>query len=372
MNIAIFQPYSILKPGGVQDHVRSQAEQLRKNGHSVTILTPRPRKYSGEAPENTIFTGVSARVRAADSSPDVSTTMDQQEVDALYSQNHFDVVHFHEPVVPFVGRQLIAQCPYPVVATLHAAMPENTVGRTLGSIKPYFRSVLQHVDVLTRVSIAAGEYLEEVISDVETYYVPNGIELKEFKDKNNISRQEQTILYIGRFEKRKGPKYLVKAFSILQAKYPNARLILAGDGHDRSSLEELIAELGLRNVELPGYIDTEYKKELLATSTVACYPALYGESFGIVLLEALASGIPIVAGRNPGYESVLKEIGGLSLVDVKDVAEFAHRLELFLDNPSIRDFYAKWGKEYVKQFDYAQIVSTYEKIYGAAIKKHSS
>lgn len=371
MKIAIFTPYNFEKPGGVQDHVRAQADQLRKNGHDVTILTPRPRKHGLTAPKGVIFTGVSARVRAQSSTVDISGALDQDEIEKLYANNVFDVVHFHEPVVPFVGRQLIAACPYPVVATLHAALPETAVGRTLGSIKPYFRSVLQHVDVLTRVSIAAGEYLEEVIEGVETYFVPNGIELKKYK-KKTMTRDPATILFIGRLEKRKGPKYLIKAFAQLQSKYPDIRLVLAGDGPEKERLKSTIEELGLKNVDMPGYIDDAYKKQLLSTATIACYPALYGESFGIVLLEAMASGIPIVAGRNPGYESVLKERGALGLVDVKETEEFAHRLETLLTDKPTQKFLSTWGLNYVKQFDYTQIVKQYEKVYQHAIEIHNA
>lgn len=370
MKIAIFNPYNFEKPGGVQDHVRAQAEQLQKNGHDVIILTPRPRKFTGSAPAGVIFTGVSARVRAQSSTVDISGALDQDEIERLYRDNIFDVAHFHEPIVPFVGRQLISLCPYPVVATLHAALPETSIGRTLGSIKPYFRSVMQHVDVLTRVSVAAGEYLEEVIDGVDTYFVPNGIELGKYTKATKKPRDPATILFIGRLEKRKGPKYLIRAFALIQQKYPNAKLVLAGDGPERGKLKTLISELNLNNVEMLGYIDEDHKKKLLATATVSCYPALYGESFGIVLLEAMASGVPIVAGRNPGYETVLRERGAIGLVDPKDTYELARRLELFLIDKTLRDFISDWGLEFVKQYDYQQIVKQYEKVYKHAIKKH--
>jgi phosphatidyl-myo-inositol alpha-mannosyltransferase len=371
LKIGIFNPYSIEKPGGVRDHVEHQAAGLRALGHKVTIITPRPRKYAGTLPKDTVFIGVSARVRAQSSNVDITAPLGDDELDLFFENNKFDVVHFHEPTVPFIGRQLIAVCPYPVVATLHAALPETAIGRTLGAIKPYFRSILQHVDVLTRVSEAAGEYLEELIEDVESYFVPNGIQMSNYRHSAKTLRDPVTVVYIGRLEKRKGVKYLVKAFAAVQAKIPIARLILAGDGPDRRSLEEMVHTLKLQNVEFPGYITEEYKHELLNTTTVACYPAIYGESFGIVLLEAMASGAPIVAGRNPGYECVLKGSGAVGLVDVTDTNELANRLLTVLMDEPLQNYLSTWGLGEVKQYDYKNIVNKYEKVYDLAIKKHS-
>ena len=370
MKIAIFNPYNVSMPGGVQDHVRAQASELKRRGHKVTIITPRPRKFEDKLPEDTVFIGVSARVKAQSSTVDISAAIDQEEIDDFFKSNKFDVVHFHEPVVPFVGRQLIASCPYPTVATLHAALPETGIGRTLGSITPYFRSVIQHVDVLTRVSPAAGEYLSELIQGVEVFDVPNGVNIKDFKPSKK--RDKNTIVYIGRLEKRKGPKYLLLAVSQLVKKIPELKLIIAGDGPDRDKLEELAEDLELKNVEFLGYVSDQEKRDLLSRATVACYPAIYGESFGIVLLEAMATGTPIVAGDNPGYSSVLRETGLLSLVNPHVTREFSRRLELFLTDKTIQNLMGEWGLKYVKQFDYSRVVDDYEKVYKYAINKHKA
>lgn len=368
MKIAIFNPYHFELPGGVRDHIYWQSKELRERGHTVTIITPRPRKYDQTPPDGVVFMGVSMRVKAQGSTPDISTTADQEEVEQFFDDHKFDVVHFHEPVVPFIGRQLIAACPYPTVVTLHAALPESGVGKTLGSIKPYFKSVLQHVDVLTRVSPAAGEYLDDMLVDKEVFDVPNGVNVASYK--RSTHRDPATIVFVGRLEKRKGPKYLIQAFNLVKKEMPEAKLIIAGNGPDRQKLEELVEELELKDVSFEGYVTEERKLQLLQMATVASYPAIFGESFGIVLVEALATGTPIVAGNNPGYSSVLKEKGRLSLVDPKNAYEFSSRLLLLLQDKELRDMLSDWGVEYVKQFDYARIVSKYEEIYKYAIKKH--
>jgi phosphatidylinositol alpha-mannosyltransferase len=176
---------------------------------------------------------------------------------------------------------------------------------------------------------------------------------------------------VGRLEKRKGPRYLLKAFAHVASVLPDAKLLIAGDGHDRKQLESFSEFLGISSqVEFLGYVSEEEKQSLLQRTTLACYPAIYGESFGIVLLEAMATGTPIVAGNNPGYASVLKERGMLSLVDPKNTDEFATRLMLLLQDEELRHMLSKWGLEYVKQFDYSNIVTKYEQVYKNAIEKH--
>jgi phosphatidylinositol alpha-mannosyltransferase len=367
MKIAIFSPYNFQRHGGVQDIVDYQVKELRSRGHEVTVITPRPRDYSGKPPEGIVFIGVSAKLKAQSSTVDISAATDQSEVESFFQNNVFDVVHFHEPIVPFVGRQLIANCPYPVVATLHAALPETGIGRTLGSIKPYFRSVLQHVDLLTRVSPSAGEYLDDMLEDEEVLQVPNGVSVSEFKPSR--IRDENMILYVGRLEKRKGPKYLLQAFAVIAESNPDAYLVIVGDGHDRERLEELAGQLYISDrVRFMGFVSQEEKIRLLRKAAIACYPAIYGESFGIVLLEALATGTPIIAGDNPGYRSVLRGKGLLCLVDPTNTDEFVRRIELYLQNKDVRDLLSEWGLEHVKQFDYPKVVDAYLDVYAQAIK----
>jgi phosphatidylinositol alpha-mannosyltransferase len=148
-------------------------------------------------------------------------------------------------------------------------------------------------------------------------------------------------------------------------------LKLAGDGADREKLEALTEELGLHHVEFLGYITDEEKLRLLHTADLFCSPALFGESFGIVLLEAMATGLVTVAGDNPGYASVMQGVGQLSLIDPKDSSVFAHRLQLLLFDDDLRNLWQKWAKTYVKQFDFPKIVDQYETVYQAALAAHN-
>ena len=368
MRIGIVCPYNLFRPGGVQEHITAQAAELRRRKHEVIIITPKSRGFKGEAPEGVYFIGHSVKMRAQSSTVDISTPVEESAIQALYDDLQLDVIHFHEAFVPFIPRQLVLQAPCPTVGTLHAAVPETLLGRSVASIRPYMRSVLQGIDIITAVSPAATTHVMDML-DKEVHYIPNGIDKSYRISKRNAKRDPATILFVGRLEKRKGAKYLIDAFELVAEQIPDAKCVIAGDGQLRKSLERYAKDRGIDNIEFLGFIDDKKKKELMGTCTVYCSPAIYGESFGIVLLEAMKIGAPIVAHPNPGYEWVMKDTGRLSLVDVKNPEEFSRRLVLMMQDNELRNVWQLWAREYVKQFSYESIVDEYETIYQKLIKK---
>lgn len=367
MRIGIVCPYNLFRPGGVQEHIEAQAKELRRRKHTVIIITPRPRSYNGLKPHDVYFIGQSVKMRAQSSTVDISAALEFDEIEELYNDLKLDVIHFHEAFVPFVSRQLVMQANCPTVGTLHAAVPETLLGRSVASIKPYMRSVLQGLDAITAVSPAATSHTTDIISQ-DIHYVPNGID-EDYLDKKHLAKRDSTtILFLGRLEKRKGAKYLIDAFEIVAEKVPNAKCVIAGDGQLRKTLEKYAKDRGIDNIKFLGYVDDDQKKQLLSECSVFCSPAIYGESFGIVLLEAMALGTPIVAHPNSGYEWVMKETGRLSLVDVKNPEEFARRLILMIEDEKLRKLWQDWAKDYVQQFSYKKIVDEYEKIYKDLVK----
>jgi len=236
-------------------------------------------------------------------------------------------------------------------------------------ITPYTKPLLRHIDAFTAVSEAAAEYLLS-LADVPVEIIPNGIVLKRFLKPAGMQRpkgQPKTILFVGRLENRKGVTYLLDAFAQLQVREPDVHLVIAGDGPDREKLELQVEELGLKHVTFMGFVEEDVKREWLHKADLFCSPALYGESFGIVLLEAMAGSLVTVAGDNPGYESVMQGLGKLSLIDPKDTSTFSHRLQLMLFDEDLRKLWLKWANDYVRQFDYPKIVDRYEAVYEAAV-----
>jgi phosphatidylinositol alpha-mannosyltransferase len=371
MKIGLVCPYSIAKGGGVQEVVKALQLEYIKQGHEAVIITPQPKEPYNDRNHQVIFLGSAADFKSPlATTTQVSASVMTDEIDHVLETEQFDILHFHEPWVPVLSRQILSRSQCVNIATFHAKLPETIASRALAKVViPYTKPLLKYIDAFTAVSEAAAEYLRS-LSDVHIEIIPNGIHPTHFRRPAHLAdtpKNGPTILYVGRLEKRKGVKYLLLALQLLQERLPEARLVIAGDGVDREKLEDMVEDLQLQHVEFLGFIDDRTKLELLHTADLFCSPALYGESFGIVLLEAMSSGLVTVAGNNPGYESVMTGLGQLSLVDPRDTKEFAHRLELLLRDVGIRELWKKWAKKHIRQFDYSRVAGMYLDAYEAAI-----
>ena len=374
MKIGIVCPYNIRKDGGVQEHVKALQAELRLRGYDAKIVTPLPRD-SREAPDmpNVIFVGTSTDFHSPlHTSSQVSATADTDRIDEVLTAEKFDILHFHEPWTPVLSRQILQRSTSINIATFHAKIPETLMSRTvIKVVTPYMKSCLKYLHEFTAVSTSAAEYVGS-LTDEPITIIPNGIDLSHYRvepQPDPVEGAPKTILYIGRLERRKGVKYLLNAYRVLALGNPDVKLIIAGDGPDREKLMLLAEDLKLPNVTFLGYISDELKMQLLHEADVFCSPAVYGESFGIVLLEAMATGTAVVAGNNSGYTDVMQGIGALSIVNPHDEVEFARRLEVFLYQPSVRALWKKWAVEYVKQFSYPKIVDCYEELYKEALQR---
>ena len=374
MKIGIVCPYNLSLPGGVQQHVFEQAQELKKRGHIVKIITPKPRTELVFDDTDVLFLGQSRRIKTPQrTSVDVSVTVDTDAIDLLLEEQQFDIIHIHEPIVPILARQMLPRIQVPVVGTFHAAVPETVIAKSIaGSITPFVKSIVKHLHAVTVVSPAATSYINKYVSLHDVAVIPNGVDLNTYK-KATREAKRKNILYVGRLEKRKGVEYLIEAFAVFHAKHPKERLIIAGNGPDRSKLEKLCEELGVsRNVDFLGYVTEQEKIELLRGCLVYVSPALYGESFGIVLIEAMATNAVTIGGFNSGYETVLTDLGAVGLVNPLDIGLFASRLELLMYNEPLRTQWSRWAAKSVKQYSYKRIVDKYEAIYKKLHTTHTS
>ena len=375
MKIGLVCPYSIAKGGGVQEIVRALQQGFEARGHTAKIITPDTREMSdGHRQDHVIFVGGAADFKSPlHTTSQFSLAADTDGITQMLEEEQFDILHFHEPWVPVLSRQILSRSTSVNVATFHAKLPETLMSRTVVKVvTPYTKAVLKQLDELTAVSEAASEYVS-TLTDAPVSIIPNGIDLTHFKPARKAAENgRKSILYIGRLERRKGVSYLLNAYALLAENHSDVELIIAGDGPDREKLEALASELELGNVTFLGYVTDAEKLRLLQECDLFCSPALYGESFGIVLLEAMASGAVTVAGNNPGYAAVLQDLGSLSLVNPKDSEEFARRLDVMLTDADLRKLWKKWAKEYVGQFDYPRIVDQYLEVYEEAYKRHGA
>lgn len=373
MKIGLVCPYDIKKGGGVQEQILAQQKELLRLGHDAYIITPLLRRSERKRTPRTIFIGTSADFNSPLGTTSQVSAGVNEEIDQMLDRYKFDILHFHEPWIPMISLQIISRSKCPSIATFHAKLPETLVSRTIAkAILPYTKSILGYIDEFVAVSEAAADYLRRM-TDRPIRIVPNGIDLTTFRpprERRDKAGPGKTILYVGRLEPRKGVKYLLHAFVRLREKQPEAKLKILGDGSARRKLEYLAEDLGLDgSVEFLGYRDNREKLRLLKSADLFCVPALHGESFGVVLLESMATGLVTVAGDNPGYEAVMKGFGAVSLIDPKHTGDFARRLELLLNDTGLRRLWRSWAKAEVRQYDFPLLARQYEAIYKEVIEK---
>jgi phosphatidyl-myo-inositol alpha-mannosyltransferase len=374
MRIGIACPYHMFRGGGVQEVVLALHKGLTKRGHYVKILSPLPRDYEGEIPDWMVTLGISVNTKAfAGTTWQWSISVDNNAIDEVFEREKFDVIHFHEPWTPVWSQQLVQRSKAVNIATLHAMSFDNMTSKSLKNVvTPYTKSMIKYFEEFTAVSTAASRYFHS-LSNKPVKIIPNGIDLAIYSKKPKTAvrhPEKKTILYVGRLEDRKGVKYLLRAFNELANRRKDVQLFIAGVGPDEKKLREYVEELSIPRVTFLGFISDEEKIHQLHRADVFCSPARYGESFGIVLLEAMAAKTPIVAGDNEGYVSTMKDTGAISLVNPQDTIDFARRLELLIFNDDIRKIWLNWANSYVKQFDYKHVVDMYEKTYKEALHKY--
>lgn len=369
MKIGLVCPYNFFRHGAVQKLVMVLGNELTTRGHDVRIITPKPYRYTGKVPKHMLFIGKSVKWNTPlKTTNEFGITLERNGLEDMLEAEDFDLLHVHEPEIPVLGAQIAARADCPIVATFHATMPDTAVSKSIELFRiPYGRSIFKNIAAMTAVSETAARFVRDW-SEQTVDIVPNYVDIPYFSKKpKNVARSNNEILYIGRLEKRKGVRYLLKAFAELAKTNDNVKLTIAGDGSDREILEYWIKSHRVPRVTFLGAVSEKYKLKLLHRAALFCSPAIYGESFGIVLIEAMASGLPVVAGDNPGYGCVMTGRGALSLVDPKDKNEFARRLELMLKDQEMRKLWLAWAAEEIKQYDFKHVIDQYEAVYKRAV-----
>lgn len=368
MKIGLICPYNLALGGAVQEIVKESARELRRLGHDAVIITPTPQQ--GERYDNgcrIIYLGKAVDSKALGTVAQVSVSVRPHEIEDMLEREQFDILHMHEPWVPLLNGQILARATCPVVATFHAKLPDSAAAKALTAFgRPYTVPPLKYLDAIVAVSEAAAEHVR-LLTKQPVYIIPNAVMIEDFRPKTPVKpNAKKTLLYVGRLEERKGVAHLIAAYKQLRETDKNVRLIIAGDGVQRAELEEMVQYEDINDVTFLGYISDAKKKQLMRSVDLFVAPAVFGESFGIVIIEALASGQVLVVGDNEGYRSVMRELGQISLVDPTDVAQFADRMHLLLHDEELRKVYTRWAARYIEQFDYkivtAQYVTLYEQV----------
>jgi phosphatidyl-myo-inositol alpha-mannosyltransferase len=217
------------------------------------------------------------------------------------------VLHFHEPLMPALPLTLLSMSRAPHVATFHAFAKSN-LGYYYG--RPILKGYLKHLDATIAVSPPARDFVRHYFPQLDPRVVPNGVDTGRFRPGltpiHHLRDGCVNVLFVGRLEKRKGLRDLLRGYQYLHERVPKTRLIIAGDGPLRGMVESFVSSRRLENVVLAGYVPDQVLPRYHASADVFCAPATGRESFGIVLLEAMSAGLPVVATEIPGYLSVVE------------------------------------------------------------------
>ena len=378
LKIGIVVPYYMHRFGGVQTLVRMLRDELVDRDHEVVIIAPRPWTTANRqaTPPGVALFGVSAEVnfKVPFGTTLPVATSSREAIAKFLDDQSFDVLNVHEPWMPPFSYQIVKEAKCPIVGTTHARWPRSWVNQSLEKArKRYFYQVLQKLDQITAVSTVASRNVTDVDPDWPVQIIPNAIDLVQHRQQVKAGRRqaEPYILFLNRLEKRKGPAYLLSAYRVYLDRFkpnPPPRLIIAGNGPQRQSLEILAQQLKIdSHVRFLGGVSEERKFELLANARLYVSPAPYGESFGIVLLEAMAADLPTVAGNNEGYKTVMRGGGRVSLVDPTDRRAFSDRLNLLLEDSRARKNWQSWAKKSIVNYDKRVVADQYEEAFRAAV-----
>jgi phosphatidylinositol alpha-mannosyltransferase len=353
LKVGIGSPYGYPHPGGVNEHVRHTYDAMRRLGHDVWIITS---KYGKErATEgHVIRLGTGYAIPANGSMGRVTLSWKFKErARALLAEHRFDVLHFHEPLVPFLSPTVLDQSDTINVATFHAFggfSPSYWVGRRFAG------QLVDKLDGRIAVSGAARHFISRYFPG-DYRIIPNGVDLEQFTDAQPFEELRDgtiNILFVGRFEERKGLIHLLKAYHRLRKRKVDARLLVIGSGPKAREYRRFVGLRQVRDVEFLGRAIDD-KARYFASADIFCSPATGQESFGVVLLEAMAAGVPIVASDIHGYKNVVQRgVQGL-LVEPRNPRALAAALYALANDEEQRHRMGEAGRALAPEYSWDRV-----------------
>ena len=363
LNIGMICPYSFDVPGGVQAHVSELAQVFLGRGHHVSVLAPASRSvplppyvvsagravaipYNGSVARLRFGVGTYARIRR------------------WIRDNDFDVLHIHEPNAPSLSMLALKVAEGPIVATFHTSTTRSLVLATFqGVLRPYHEKIAGRI----AVSELARRWQVQALG-ADAVEIPNGVDVASFAQApplDGYPRRGGTVLFLGRYdEPRKGMGVLLEALPALVDRHPDLQVLVVGRG-DESELRARAGRLS-RHLRLLGQVTDQEKASAMRSADVYVAPNLGGESFGIVLVEALAAHTPVVASRLDAFRRVLRDGEAGVLTGIGDAPELADGIDRVLTDAALRERLSDAGDRVVRTYDWPvvadQILRVYETV----------
>jgi len=369
MRIGMVCPYSFDVPGGVQSHVLQLAEVMHERGHEVSVLAPFSPHVdlpdyvvSGGKAVPIPYNGSVARLRFGPAT--------HRKVKRWLIDGQFDVLHLHEPNAPSLSMLALQAAEGPIVATFHTSTTKSlTLSVFQGILRPYHEKIVGRIAVS---DLARRWQMEALGSDAVE--IPNGVDVASFADAPRLDgypRPGRSVLFLGRYdEPRKGMAVLVGALPALVKRFPDIEVLIVGRGDEEELREEVGGLAG--HLRFLGQVDDPTKASAMRSADVYCAPNTGGESFGIVLVEAMAAGTPVVASDLDAFRRVLLDGKAGRLVPVDDSDALAEGLIAVLEDDKLRAAYVKAASVAVRRYDWSvvadQIMRVYETVAGSGAK----
>ena len=367
MRIVQICPYSWDAPGGVQAHVRQLSRHLARRGHEVLVLTP------GDEPatdDHVQIVGRPVRVPFNGSVvPLCFSAASGAQVRSALDRFAPDIVHVHEPLAPSTSMLGTFSAKAPVVATFHAYYGHESLhAHMYSAVAPLLRPIWRRLACRIAVSQAAASCVGSRMGTDRLRVIPNGIDIDHFERAGPADLPPgRKLLFVGRLERRKGLPVALRAFADLATKLPDLTMLVIGEGPDREAVDELPDDLRGR-VSMLGYLHGEALPTYHAAADVFIASATGQESFGIVLIEAMAAGLPVVASDIPGYREVVRAgVEGL-LVPPGDPGALSESLLTILQNPALAMRFASAGRKRARVFSWESVIGKLEAAYDEALR----
>jgi phosphatidylinositol alpha-mannosyltransferase len=353
VKIGIVSPYAYPRPGGANDNIRETYENLRERGHEVRIITA---PWGDDPPAQDVIQIGRAIAVPYNGSVGRITLSARLEylVTRMLDRERFDIIHHHEPLVPLLSAQILDRKSCPQVATFHAFGGFSFsywVGR------PIAKRYMDKLDGRIAVSSAARHFIARYFPG-DYRIIPNGVDVDFYQHARPLPEYRDgktTILFVGRLEPRKGALHLVRAYAKVKATHPDTRLIICGRGPELGELRRTVQSLRLADVLFAGRVSEVDKARLYRSADIFCAPSTGQESFGIVLLEAMAAGTAVIASDIHGYKKVVqRNVSGL-LVEPKDEDALAAAIQRLIRDPGLRAGLGAAGSVRAREFDWSHV-----------------
>lgn len=367
MKIALVVDDSLDSSDGVQQYVLTVGRWLVEHNHDVHYIT----STTSRQLSNLHVVSKKVRVKFNKNTLGIPLPASRKNLRSLVTQQDFDVVHIQMPYSPVFSGKLIKELSdsTALVGTFHIA-PFSKFHEWGGRVLQFMtkRSQLRFDDCVS-VSSVAQRYAEKTFN-LKTVVVPNAVDIARFKSSSQTVPRR--IVFLGRLVERKGCRQLLHIARKMRELGQDFELIIVGDGQQRTMLEKYVNDHDLQSVvNFEGFVSEKRKQELLSSATIAVFPALGGESFGIVLIEAMAAGSKVVlAGNNPGYVSVMGSIED-ALIEPDKITQTAHSMITLLNDKQLQDRIHEKQQRLVKRFDIDVVGPQILEHYRKAIEKRS-